>query len=117
MLEEWPLEEAPARASASAGASATLAQTNSASRMRQFINRLDIALPAQKFSRELNVAQIWGAVAPAKHPLLGISAPTGRAPEARPRVQVTANGRSLDCRSACAQILCHHSRERAPESG
>src|ERR1700730_19137873 len=48
MLEEWPPEEPPARASASAGASATLAQTNSARRMRQFINRLDIALPAQK---------------------------------------------------------------------
>jgi hypothetical protein len=56
MLEEWPLEEPPARASASAGASATLAQTNSARKTRPLINRLDIALPAQKFSRELNVA-------------------------------------------------------------
>jgi hypothetical protein len=53
--------------------------------MRQFINRLDIALPAQKFSRELNVAQIWGAVAPAKHPLIGISAATGRAAPERER--------------------------------
>src|SRR6266478_9211880 len=88
MLDEWPLEEPPARASASAGARATLAQTNSARRMRQFINRLDIALPAQKFSRELNVAQIWGAVAPAKHPLIGISAATGRAPEATPSGRV-----------------------------
>jgi len=56
MLEERPPKEPPARASAIAGASAMLAQTNSARKMRQFINRFDIALPAQKFSRELNVA-------------------------------------------------------------
>jgi hypothetical protein len=49
MLEERPPEEPPARASAIAGASAMLAQTNSARRMRQFINRLDIALSAKNF--------------------------------------------------------------------
>jgi hypothetical protein len=47
MLDEPPPEEAPARASAIAGASAKLALTNSARRMRQFIDRLDIALPAK----------------------------------------------------------------------
>jgi hypothetical protein len=47
MLDDLPLEELPARASASAGARATLAHTNNARKMRQFINRPDIALPAE----------------------------------------------------------------------
>src|SRR5215469_9040110 len=40
MLDERPPAEPPARASAIAGAKATLAQNNSASMMRQFGNRL-----------------------------------------------------------------------------
>jgi hypothetical protein len=51
MLDEWPLDELPARASAIAGASAKLALTNNARRMRQFIDRLDIA-PSVKDFRE-----------------------------------------------------------------
>jgi hypothetical protein len=49
MLDERPPEELPARASASAGASAMLAQTNSARKTRQFINRLDIASSVKNF--------------------------------------------------------------------
>ena len=76
MLEERPLEELPARASASAGANATLAQTNSARRMRQFINRLAIAPPVRNFSRRPNAAEYGVSPHRRKHPLLGISAPT-----------------------------------------
>jgi hypothetical protein len=42
MLDERPPEELPARASAIAGAKAMLAQTNSASMIRQFSTRLAI---------------------------------------------------------------------------
>jgi hypothetical protein len=55
MLEEWPLEELPAARVRECRRQRHAAQTNSARRMRQFINRLDIALPACT-SRELNVA-------------------------------------------------------------
>jgi hypothetical protein len=47
MLDERPPDEPPARASAMAGAKATLAQKNSASMMRQFNSRLAIAQLAQ----------------------------------------------------------------------
>ena len=49
MLDEWPLDELPARASAIAGANAKLALTNNAMRMRQFIDRFDIAPSAKNF--------------------------------------------------------------------
>src|SRR6516165_4519456 len=42
MLDERPPYELPARASATAGASASVILNNSASRMRQFSSRLDI---------------------------------------------------------------------------
>ena len=47
MLDERPPADAPARASAMAGAKATLAQKNSARMMRQFGSGLAIALLAQ----------------------------------------------------------------------
>src|SRR5438445_2339869 len=47
MLDEPPLEEPPARASAIAGANARLALRNNARRMRQFIDRRDIARPLE----------------------------------------------------------------------
>jgi len=47
MLVERPNEELPARASAIAGASATLAQNNSARMIRQFDSGLTIARLAQ----------------------------------------------------------------------
>jgi hypothetical protein len=43
-----PPYELPARAAATAGASATLAQKNSARSVRQFSSRLDIGLLARK---------------------------------------------------------------------
>src|SRR5690242_13174444 len=43
MLEERPPAELPARASASAGASARVAAINTASKMRQFSSRYDMA--------------------------------------------------------------------------
>ena len=53
MLEERPPEEPPARASAMAGAKATLAQKNSASMMRQFSSRLGIFQLAQNLRNSL----------------------------------------------------------------
>jgi hypothetical protein len=47
MLDARPPADAPARASAMAGAKATLAQKNSARMMRQFAGGLAIALFAQ----------------------------------------------------------------------
>ena len=54
-----PPEELPARASAIAGASARVAAKKSASRMRQFSSRLDMAAFAIKFVEKSRYAAIW----------------------------------------------------------
>src|SRR5712671_1382757 len=58
MLEERPPAELPARASAIAGASARVAAMNTASRMRHFSSRFDIATLVRKF-RETRIRPIW----------------------------------------------------------
>jgi hypothetical protein len=52
MLDARPPADAPARASAMAGAKATLAQNSSARMMRQFGSGLTIALLAQNLRRK-----------------------------------------------------------------
>src|SRR6516225_9235232 len=61
MLDERPPADAPARASAMAGAKATLAQKNSARMMRQFGSGLAIDLLTQNLR-----SKIWGASDPAE---------------------------------------------------
>src|SRR6516165_12393207 len=59
MLDERPPEELPARASAMAGARATLAQNNSVRIMRQFGSRLAIAPLAQSLGgRSMHVDMV-----------------------------------------------------------
>src|ERR1700736_1901271 len=64
--------------------------------------------PCSKFSREPNIAQIWGAVAPAKTPVDRNIVGHGGAPEATLSGQVTGeapNGHSLDCRRAAPKYF------------
>src|SRR6516164_10561855 len=63
MLDERPPADAPARASAMAGAKATRAQKNSARMMRQFGSGLAIAVLAQT-RRGRSIGWVWGPAGP-----------------------------------------------------
>jgi hypothetical protein len=81
MLDERPPEEPPARASAMAGAKATLAQKNSASMMRQFSSRLAIVQLAQNLKNGLMRLHIVCAGAGGSTAERNITAGAGRAAE------------------------------------